>query len=344
MKADDAAPQRLAAARPAILLALVGLIVLALFFGGQRLQSASGAYSYASTSVGIDADPTGNSVGPPESGSTQCSNAVDDDGDGLVNDGCPMVGVVRESGAACANNTDDDGDGKVNDGCPANISLGTIESCRSINNGDTFSIDFWIKDVALPGIEALQGDLGYDQALLKVTANNVNLLLGALPGSSVQNLTPDTFPDTDGKFTPAAYDFGTQAGHTESGSGVLARITLQAIANGTSQLTLTKVKLCDPALPTCNPIGDNNGDGIFDGAISNAEVRIGQPCPTPTPTPAPFSPTVGGIAELPDMAQTPAGQSGSSEPPYAVLAGAIAAAAALAIGAGAWYARRRWAR
>jgi hypothetical protein len=42
---------------------------------------------------------------------------------------------------------------------------------------------------------------------------------------------------------------------------------------------------------------------------------------------------VGGIAELP-------GVSGSSGPPYALLAGGLAAAI-VALGAGAWYARRR---
>jgi hypothetical protein len=51
-------------------------------------------------------------------------------------------------------------------------------------------------------------------------------------------------------------------------------------------------------------------------------------------TPCPYVP-VGGIAELPDAA-------GSSGPPYALLAGALAAV--LALGAGAWYARRRWVR
>jgi hypothetical protein len=42
---------------------------------------------------------------------------------------------------------------------------------------------------------------------------------------------------------------------------------------------------------------------------------------------------VGGIAELPDV-------SGSSGPPYTVLAGGVATAL-LALTAGAWYARRR---
>jgi alpha-tubulin suppressor-like RCC1 family protein len=56
-----------------------------------------------------------------------------------------------------------------------------------------------------------------------------------------------------------------------------------------------------------------------------------------------FSPSVGGIAELPDVAQSPASQSGSSAGSYAALAGGLAAAV-LALTAGAWYARRRWMR
>lgn len=63
--------------------------------------------------------------------------------------------------------------------------------------------------------------------------------------------------------------------------------------------------------------------------------------PTPTPTPVPF---VGGITEMQvdgsDSAASLAGDSGSSAPPYAAIAGA-AAAGALALMAGALYARRR---
>ncbi len=50
---------------------------------------------------------------------TQCSDSLDNDGDGLVNDGCPAVSTSPpESGTQCANVTDDDKDGTVNDGCP----------------------------------------------------------------------------------------------------------------------------------------------------------------------------------------------------------------------------------
>jgi photosystem II stability/assembly factor-like uncharacterized protein len=50
-----------------------------------------------------------------------CSNAIDDDGDGFINEGCPKVGADPEKAGAvpgqCKNNVDDDGDGFVNDGC-----------------------------------------------------------------------------------------------------------------------------------------------------------------------------------------------------------------------------------
>lgn len=57
-------------------------------------------------------------------GSIECTNALDDDGDGFVNDGCGQVGDESETDCADAGDTtfaerDDDGDGTINDGCPA---------------------------------------------------------------------------------------------------------------------------------------------------------------------------------------------------------------------------------
>jgi hypothetical protein len=49
----------------------------------------------------------------------ETGNALDEDGDGKINDGCPQVGAVAESGAMCDNNTSDDfEDSDINDGCP----------------------------------------------------------------------------------------------------------------------------------------------------------------------------------------------------------------------------------
>jgi len=53
----------------------------------------------------------------PDAAETSCADAIDDDLDGLVNDGCPANGAA-ETGAECSNAIDDDGDGAINDGCP----------------------------------------------------------------------------------------------------------------------------------------------------------------------------------------------------------------------------------
>ncbi len=53
----------------------------------------------------------------PDTAEVACNNAVDDDKDGFINDGCPAVNAA-ETGANCANATDDDSDGAINDGCP----------------------------------------------------------------------------------------------------------------------------------------------------------------------------------------------------------------------------------
>jgi hypothetical protein len=63
--------------------------------------------------------------GQPETGA-QCGNAVNDDvaddaagpAGPRVNDGCPAVGAFIEINAGCTNAVDDDGDTVVNDGCP----------------------------------------------------------------------------------------------------------------------------------------------------------------------------------------------------------------------------------
>ena len=54
----------------------------------------------------------------------QCDNAVDDDNDGVVNDGCPAdklgpTGPEKKDLGYCDDALDNDNDGKVNDGCDA---------------------------------------------------------------------------------------------------------------------------------------------------------------------------------------------------------------------------------
>jgi len=82
---------------------------------------------------------------------------------------------------------------------------------------------------------------------------------------------------------------------------------------------------------------------VTTSVFSATAVFAQTPTPTPTPTATPFR--IGGIAEAPDVDASALGATasgGSSGTTYAVIAGI--AAGALMLGAGGWYARRRWSR
>jgi acyl-homoserine lactone acylase PvdQ len=67
--------------------------------------------------------------GIPTIAETSCDDAVDDEGDGFVNDGCPAVGLP-ELLLQCTDGVDNDGDGKVNDGCPPIVGTDLFLSWR----------------------------------------------------------------------------------------------------------------------------------------------------------------------------------------------------------------------
>jgi hypothetical protein len=134
----------------------------------------------------------------PETG-TQCSNAVDDDHDGKINDGCP-TDAAPETGTQCSNAADDDGDGKINDGCPA---FGLPETGTKCNNAVDDDGDGKIND--------------------------------GCPGRTLYAPNLQVKPDDSLEFSQATT--GTEPGST--GSGTLAIFTLWA-----KQLTATPLDLC----------------------------------------------------------------------------------------------------
>jgi hypothetical protein len=77
-------------------------------------------------------DPPRSNVGYPLL-PCETGNALDEDGNGKINDGCPQRGPTAESGAQCDNNISDDPsqaapeDSDINDGCPA---VGSGEAVR----------------------------------------------------------------------------------------------------------------------------------------------------------------------------------------------------------------------
>ncbi len=75
----------------------------------------------------------------PETGA-ECANAIDDDSDGVVNDGCPTTGATAEN-PQCANTIDDDSDAVVNDGCPPSGAPESVCTGNADEDSDGFVND-----------------------------------------------------------------------------------------------------------------------------------------------------------------------------------------------------------
>lgn len=228
-------------------------------------------------------------------------------------------------------------------------SLGEIDACVSVAVGQTFDVDVFVTDVA--DLAAWQATFGYEPSVLQVVGTNVDLFLASDQPGRLLDLS-EVVPDQDGSYgfrvadmTPGA------AGHY--GSGVLARVTLEALTAGSSFLTLDEIILGTSEILA---IGDVTGDNMFDGPISYAQVWVGEPCPSTLPTPPPRpSPTVIPEPTSPGVSTpippetgeptepTPAAPNGEALPgedeggdgiPWAIVLGASAGAvvAALALG------------
>ena len=162
-------------------------------------------------------------------------------------------------------------------------SLGTIDSCVAVASGATFDIDLFIRDVNSLG--AWEVYLDTDPNIVQVVNRDVNLFLASATGSNAFDASDKT-PNSSGLYTLAAADTADPLA-PDSGSGVLARVTLQATSAGVSPLRVAVRDLNEdgtldraPLLRDANAesIGDTNGDTYFDGPIENAQVAVGTSC------------------------------------------------------------------
>lgn len=162
--------------------------------------------------------------------------------------------------------------------------LGPVDSCVSADPGAPVQIDIVIQDVQ--ELLAWELYLAYDAAVVEVEEIDVRLFQEANTGSSVFNVS-DRLPDSDGLYRLAAADTSDPPS-PDSGSGVLARLTLRTVSPGRSDLTLPSRDLDGDEEPDLGPflrngagdvIGDSNDDTFFDGPITGAEIRVGQSCP-----------------------------------------------------------------
>ncbi|HET9476517.1 MAG TPA: hypothetical protein VFP63_03420 [Dehalococcoidia bacterium] len=166
--------------------------------------------------------------------------------------------------------------------------LGPREECVITSPGATVTIDVTATDIpeATPMI-AYTFTLHSPVGVVTVDSADVGFLLAATSGSSLLNVS-DLTPDADGRFTVSAVDLGdVGVSPPESGSGVLARVTLSVSAGaapGLYALTMDEAGHIDPNNDSFMP------DAINAGFLAVSSTCENLPTPTPTPTPAPTPP------------------------------------------------------
>ena len=130
-------------------------------------------------------------------------------------------------------------------------SLGTIDACRAVGPGETFQVDVWVRDIPAPvgftnGVIGFAFNVLFDPAVVHMTGFDRDQLLAAGgPISPFEIIdanfegpggNPDPLPATTGNFRIDLVDLSNQ--NIESGSGVLARLTFQAVGAGRTTLQL----------------------------------------------------------------------------------------------------------
>jgi hypothetical protein len=181
-------------------------------------------------------------------------------------------------------------------------SLGPIDSCLSVSTGDTFQVDVFVSDVV--DLLAWETYFVYDMSVINIDSRDVMMFQAANEGSNVFDVS-EALPDIDGQYGIATVDLADPPA-PDSGSGVLARLTLKAVGAGVSPLSLSGIDINGDGTIDLGPfltnieaesITDLNDDGFFDGPIANAEITVDGACPSGTPL---VSPTL-----IPTPAATP---------------------------------------
>ena len=186
-------------------------------------------------------------------------------------------------------------------------SLGPIESCVSVATGDTFEVDVFVMDVV--DLLAWETTFVYDDAIVSIVDHDLQMFQAANPGSNVIDIS-ENLPDTDGQYRLSGADIG-EPPSPDSGSGVLASLTLKAIGPGVSPAKLAPVDVDGDGTADLatfltdvrnDPISDSDGDGVFDGQLFDAEIAVDTACPPDTVV---ITPRPGSVSPSPSASVSP---------------------------------------
>ena len=218
--------------------------------------------------------------------------------------------------------------------------LGEIETCASAEVDDTFLVDLVINNVE--DLLAFEISVGFDPTVVEVVDRDVEFLLNSGEGSQVVDTSKQT-PDDSGLYGAGAVDTADPLA-PDSGSGVLVRLTLEAKAEGATDISLDPVDANDDGKADRGVflrnvdgdiIGDTNEDTFFDGPIAGAEILVGESCPDSEAT----------VVKASGGSESGNGDNGDDDDgsdalPF-IIAGAIAAGLLALTGAGYLAYRRR---
>jgi len=198
----------------------------------------------------------------------------------------------------------------------------SVPGCIEVEPGETFEVSILVADVT--DILAWDVYYAYNRKVVEVTKRDVGAgtipggdtpdvrqILEQLPNSNVFDLS-DPVPNTSGTYRLGAADTGG-TGAAESGSGILATLTLHAKAKGISWSSIYRADVNGDGTVDIGPtltaiggqhIGDTDGDGIFDGVIASGQIAVDRKCANPAPTAPPPSGVV--VVNPPTASATPA--------------------------------------
>ena len=200
-------------------------------------------------------------------------------------------------------------------------SLGPLQGCAEIAAGKTLAVDVLVD--AIPSDRPMtffEYRFNYDPKVLSVTLVDNAQLLASNGEFKPVDAFSDGVPDTDGSLLVSVSDFG---GATETGPGVLSRITVKALSTGVSSLQLESVD-----------IRDDHNERLPIDTIAPARVAVGSTCASAGPTPGPTK--VAGGGQTPGPGSTPGTdgtpEQGETPTPPEATATAITQATATASG------------
>ena len=215
--------------------------------------------------------------------------------------------------------------------------VGRIENCVAVKTGDRLQMDIVVQDIT--DLLAWEVPIDYDPEVVTVVGQDVKLFQQANAGSSVLDLSAK-LPDDSGFHALSAFD-SADPESPDSGSGVLARITFEAVGAGDSPIRFGNRDYDSDGIPDrgslirdidTNFIGDSNDDTFFDGEQANAQVVVDGECPSGTV-----------VADASTVSDSPANGNGGSTP-WAIILSAVAAGVVVLLGLAFLLTRRRGSR